>query len=297
MSNDMLDAIIGRAAKRVQVELRAALPKSAARLLDWRLPFHIAKGALLPHSFPIFMLPYWITPPDRFQRDQGFHEDLACSTLHLYLFIRLIDDVADGDDPRAFKGLLPSLTFFHSRFVRELSGHFPVASNFWRRAIEFLDEQADATVSDSLHQTIGLETFLADSARKANAAKIPIAAVVERYGQDEFLVPWCRFVDLLGRIHQLWNDLMGAGRDYRYRARTIVTSRFEDQRNGDETIRAWLGRDGFKWARALLKSWDVEFQCHVDSLANNEARRWALARSISLESDLQRFADRLPRAN
>ena len=51
--------------------------------------------SLLPQAFPIFELPYWMTPASARRKDAAFQEDMAYSTFSGYYAIRLIDNITD----------------------------------------------------------------------------------------------------------------------------------------------------------------------------------------------------------
>ena len=147
---DDLAGLVTRAAQRFEVDLKATLPRSAARLLDWRSASSFAVGGLAVRSFPVLWLPHWIAASAGAAPDPSFQLDVAYSTINGYCAIRLLDDVTDGDRADWIRKLLPATAYFHSAFQFAFEKYFDAKHPFWQEFRTAWADQADAACDDAL---------------------------------------------------------------------------------------------------------------------------------------------------
>jgi len=143
-----LRRILQRAADRFYANLDAALPRTAplikARLKRVPAGPRTVEVCLATQSFPAFSMHWWITPAEARGTDGQFLEDLCYSTLNGYYFVRLIDNVQDGDGPSDLRQLLPAGGYFHAEFQSPYQRWFPADHPFWRDFQAAWNEQAEA---------------------------------------------------------------------------------------------------------------------------------------------------------
>jgi hypothetical protein len=248
--------IVEAATHRFDADLSSALPQSANRVRQW-LGGDIASFALAglsSGSFPALLLPFWLSTDAEREADIEFHVDLAYSTLNGFCFIRLIDDVADGDRLDDRRRLLPSCAVFHAAFQAAYHRHFPQGHQFWPLFHAALSEQAEATTVDSHSRRIDAVTFRCYSSRKFSAAKIPVAAVLHRYEREHLIASWARCIDCLGRLYQMVNDVTGWQLDLKFGTKTFFLSEYDRTRLAGEPIGAWYKRHGLTWGLAQIAS-------------------------------------------
>jgi hypothetical protein len=125
---------ITAATARIEARMAQAVPFMARRVGVWTRDLagstQPADYFLHPLSFPMLLLPWWLEKACRSGPDLPFQADLAYSTMCGYYYIRLIDNVMDGDvdvDPK----LLPAQSFFHSQFQFAYQRYFSASHPFW----------------------------------------------------------------------------------------------------------------------------------------------------------------------
>lgn len=202
-------------------------------------------------AFPTLALPWACEATLSGAPDPGFQAELIESSIHGYWFIRLIDDVMDGPGPGDVQ-LLPALGPLHARFQAIHARHFepehPFWSHFhsrWLRAADFALRDAELEVVDDL-------AFRQIAARKTSAATIPLAAVCHRLGRPDDLADWEDFVEVLGRWHQLYNDLFDWRRDAEAGNATLFLGEHQRRRRSGETLERWVLREGLELGCRLL---------------------------------------------
>jgi hypothetical protein len=284
-----VEALVTDAVEAVESRMRGAAPflaEGAARWMRglWRTG-HPADYFLQPDRFPVIQLPWWFEGTIRGTTDAGFQGSLVYSSVNGYYFIRLVDDVMDGNGS-APASLLPALGLFHAEFLSSYHRWFPSDHPFWNdfRAIWY--GAADAAARDATLEDLDHERFIEVAARKVSAAKIPLAAVGHRYGALDRLPAWSDFCDRLGRFEQLTDDLFDWHDDLRRDAATWVLSEAGRRAAAGESVAAWIVREGFEWGVDTLRSWMTglreaahELECTkaVEHLAARESRlleRW-----------------------
>jgi len=286
-----LRQILQRAADRFHADLKRALPRTTplltARLKRVPAGSKTVEVCLAAKSFPAFSMPYWLTPDNARHTDLEFQEDLSYSTLNGYYFVRLLDNVSDGDGPEELKRLLPAAGYFYAQFQSPYQAHFPPDHPFWTAFHHAWNEQAEAAAIEGEIGDINLEKFLSVSALKFGAAKGPLAAAGYRYGRERELPAWMAFVDRLGAFSQLVNDLFDWHHDHVLGINTLIQAEYRSRRSApDETIHRWILREGFDRAVALLHTWHAELRRMAQALSSDEAMLWLDRRRDLLDREI-----------
>ena len=286
-------ATITGAAQRLDTDRKAALRRSALVLGEhFRLagsPSLLVGSLLGPRSFPSLLVPFWMAPPTS-RDDREFLGDVAYSTLSGFLFIRLIDNVMDGDCSEEQRKLLPALGFFHTRFQSPYCRYFAEGHPFWTFFERAWDEHTDATTEDGFADVIDVDTFLRVAARKFSATKVPAAATALRYSMTETIQPWSRFIDHLGAFAQMANDFFDWHHDDKCAIRTYIQSEWHRRRAAGESLASWYLREGFEWGRSLLFAWAVDLEREASSLDSPHAVKWLGERIDVLRTDVDKLA-------
>ena len=251
----LLHGLVVGALARLEAELRRTAPFMAEPVGRW-----IRRGCggaepvatyLHPRSFPLLQLPYWLAGTLQGEIEPDWHADLVYSSLNGYYFIRLIDNVMDGDVPGEAK-LLPAAAFFHSQFQRVYQRHFPAEHPFWNWFDTLWTQSAEATLRDAMLKDVTERDFLEVAARKFCAAKIPVVAVGYHCERSDLIEPWVAFVGRLGGWYQMANDFFDWHHDGRFAISTYFRSEAERRKRPEEPLAVWFVREGFDWGTALL---------------------------------------------
>lgn len=254
---DLLD-LIDRALARIRRRLRDRAPTLSVHAWGWMRslagPTHPRAYFTHPNAFPMLLLPWRLEERVRGVPDAAFHRDIAYSTLSGYYFVRMIDDLMDGDDPPG-PTVLPALITLHTEFHVAYQRHFPHRHPFWDALVGASFTAAETASRDAGLTDIDRAQFLAISARKIAGALVPIAAVCHRYDRVDLLAPWSAFVDLLGCWHQMRNDVFDWSRDLAKGRATYFLSHAASQAGRDGAIAEWVITDGLDWGRAELDAW------------------------------------------
>jgi hypothetical protein len=251
---------------------------------------------LHPLSFPMLLLPWWAEKARRPAPDLSFQADLAYSTLCGYYYIRLIDNVMDGDvkvDPK----LLPALSFFHNQFQFAYQRHFSASHPFWKHFHRLWLRSAECAMRDASLPDSDQALFMQFAAQKVCAAKIPVAAVCFRDERPDLIGEWFPVVDLLGCWHQMMNDLFDWRKDMDHCNQTFFLSEARRRKAEDEPVDAWVIREGFAWGCDILHTWMDELKERVQHLpsagllAYLEAREALLSeREAKIQAGFQTMA-------
>ena len=278
---------------RLDSEMRRNAPFLADRALAWLRSFspteQIEESITHPRSFPLILLPCWL---ERSLGDDGagtLQSDLIYSSLNGYFFIRLLDNVMDGE-ATVEQRLLPAAGFFHAHFQRPYHEHFEPGHPFWSFFFETWTQAAEATTRDAFLETVEESDFLAVSGRKFLAAKIPIAAVCFRYQRRDLLAEWCGFLDRLGCWHQMVNDLFDWLKDEHLGHNTFILCEARRRRQPGEAVAGWMAREGFVWAIARLNRWMSDLQSWAPRLGCPQVEPYLRFRS-SVLADQARQAE------
>lgn len=254
----VLRDFVRRAVRRSQRRLRSEAPTLAGHALRWQRK--LAGGAepeayfLHPEAFPMMLLPWWLESTIRGTPAPGFQRDVVYSSVSGYYFVRMIDDLMDGERP-AEPAVLPILTFFHAEFEQTYYRYFPHGHLFWEACRSATLASAEMASRDAGLTEIDRTRFMEISARKIAGVRVPIAAVCHRRGRTDLVEPWFRLADLFGRWHQMLNDIRGWNRDLDGGRRTYFLSQAEASVGPDGSIAEWVIGDGLAWGAAQLEDW------------------------------------------
>jgi hypothetical protein len=204
-------------------------------------------------AFPAVLLPWLLEARIRHTPSRAFQRDVVYSTVSGYYFVRLVDDLMDGE--AVAPQLVPLLIVLHAEFEETYYHHFPDGHPFWTALARSSYEAAEVASRDAVQHRITRDHFDTTSARKVAGAKIPIAAVCHRYGRPELVAPWSIFVDRLGAWHQMLNDMLGWNRDLRNGTATYFLSEARSRAGSGGAIAEWVISDGYEWGMSELSSW------------------------------------------
>ena len=272
-------------------DLRRDLPKSTQSLLKYLKrvpPLDSPRQALSLQSFPIIALPFWLTPPANRADDHSFLVDLTYSTLNGYYGIRLLDNLMDADGPAELSRFAPCATYFWWNFARPYLHHFAYPSPFWTHFSACTGTYSDLTSLDAALTAVSDSMFETVSSKKFETAKVPVTAVALRCGHEVSVTRYQHLVDLLGRFHQFWNDLLDWRHDLNSGLVTFLQSKFLSQTDSFPNSSAWFSERGCSWAceRALL--YFHEAADAAKALECNELDDWFVQRERLLLTDIAR---------
>ncbi|MEW5957939.1 MAG: hypothetical protein AB1801_09465 [Chloroflexota bacterium] len=258
MYDPALSTLISAAVLRLQSELAQAAPLMAQPVEDWirQLSAPREPGDYFKHplAFPALLLPWWLEQTLADAPDPALQADLIYSTINGYYYIRLIDNLMDGQATVELK-LLPALGFFHTQFQLAYQRYFEAGHPFWNLFQAVWFQSAEAAWHDAALLEIDEVQFEQIAAQKVCAAKIPLAAVCYRRSRVDLIEPWSNFVDRLGCWHQMLNDLLGWHRDFSRGAVTYFLSEAGRRRSPDEPLAGWVAGEGYSWALSKLDTW------------------------------------------
>ena len=243
--------------------------------LNTRFDGHgLADVFLAPGAYPVVRMPWWATGDGLSPDDRAA---LAYSSIAGYLFVRIIDDVADGDHlvPAA---VLPALGFFHSEFTGVFRRWFRPDHPFWRSFEGWWFATAAATADDLTAGPVDREAFERSAGRKTNAAVIPIAAALHREGRPDAIAAWERCVVAFGRWHQFQNDLEGLAGDQAAGATTWIISTARSQAPPGMSPRAWAWTVGLDWVIDQFDSYADEVLDAAGALGSEDLDAYLEAR-------------------
>jgi hypothetical protein len=228
-------------------------------------------------AFPMLSLPWWMEESFGGGVDEAFQFEVAYSSVSGYYFVRLLDDAMDGAAPPA--DVMPAAIVFHTEFFGTYRFLFPSDHDFWDALERFSYDSAETASADARLSAVELNDFERISSRKVSGAKIPLAAVALRYGRDDRLADWLAFVDVLGRWHQMRNDVLGWMTDRERGRATYFLSEGSRRARAGEPVSQWVVREGLSWAATELDRWMDELIDSARSIGSNpliaylEARR------------------------
>ncbi|MGQ0602164.1 MAG: hypothetical protein ACT4QE_10790 [Anaerolineales bacterium] len=292
--SDLLTAAI----ERLQTEMKAATPSLAEPVAAWMLtlaatpqPEDYFKN---PIGFPLLLLPWWLESTIHPEPALAFQSTLVYSTVNGYYYIRLLDNVMDGHMTVELK-LLPAAGFFHTQFQSAYQPFFDAAHPFWKHFTQTWFHSAEVTARDAGLSALSRAEFQRYASQKVCAVKIPLAAVCYRYRRLDLLEPWSRFVDAFGAWHQWWNDVFDWSKDLRHGTGTYVLSEAERRKRLDESVAAWVVREGFDWGIAALHEWMAEARTLAGPLNSPDLMMYLGRREAMLEQQRIEVAEGLRR--
>lgn len=294
--DDALRCTVSRAVQRLQAELVATTPQMAGPVAAWMQA--LAGGAdpaayfSHPLAFPTLQLPGWVAQSLGGDADAALQGDLAYSSINGYYFIRMIDNVMDGEATVEAR-LLPALAFFHSEFHGVYQARFAVGHPFWALYRRVWFGTAEAAVVDGQLGTISLEAFEQASARKVGAALIPVAAICHHRGLADHIGPWAELVHRLGKWHQMLNDSFDWHKDSVHGNTTHFLSEAQRLKRPDESAMAWVVRCGFDGACDTLRRWMGDTQALAATLGSPALVQYLADRAAQFEARAHRARDGL----
>lgn len=294
-----LNSILECTVAQIQADLAEAMPAVAPRLHSWMRQLARSEQPAdyfrQPIGFPLLQLPWWLATSLGVTAEK-FLDDVVYSTLNGYYYIRLLDNVMDGHGSSDV-ALLPAASFFHTRFQTPYQTHFPAQHPFWQKFQHTWFRAAEITIQDAGLASITLEQFKEISGHKVSAIHIPLAAICWHAYQPQALAPWLAFANKLSTWHQFWNDVFDWSKDLRFNTTTYFLSEAERRKTENETITAWVAREGFAWGTHVLNDWLLELKQWARPLNSSallgylDFRQRLLAeQALQLQADLQQLA-------
>ncbi len=252
-----LMALLRRAFRRLRSRFEEGAPTLAAHTAAWMASL-VPEGPVEayfthPQAFPMVLLPWWLEGRIRPRPAGAFHGDVVYSTINGYYFVRLIDNLMDREVPPP-PDVLPALIVLHTEFQHTYLRYFGREHPFWDSFISASLASAETASADVDLAAVDGVTFERISSRKVAGAKVPIAAVCHRYGRLDLLEPWSRFVDVLGRWHQMHNDMLGWNRDLDAGRPSYLLSEGRRRVGPTGSVSEWMVVEGLWWAFGELES-------------------------------------------
>lgn len=291
----VLNLLAERSVARVSARLSEHVPELASHTSAWM--GSLSRGRpdqyfTRPQAFPMLLLPWWLEESISGAPDIAFQADIAYSTVCGYYFVRMIDDLMDGESHPAGPAM-PAMIFFHTEFQQAYHQYFPADHPFWTAFTRFSYAAAETAAIDAALDSIDRAQFLLVSARKIAGAKIPLAAVCHQQHRPELIERWSDLADLLGRWHQMRNDVLGWARDMKRGRTTYFLSEAARRAGSEADISRWMARDGLTWAWGQLDGWMDELAAAAAGLGSltiegylEERRRAASVEWQQMASDL-----------
>ena len=196
-------------------------------------------------------------------------KSIAYSTANGYYYIRLIDNIMDGDNQED-NNLLTTLNFFHTEFQSSYFQYFPANHRFWIDFKEHWFHSGDCAMQDAILTELNEEQFKQIAAQKVCAVKIPVAAVFYYHDYSDLIQIWCRLIDLIGCWHQMMNDLFDWNKDLMHHTTTYFLSEANRLKNDHETVFDWVAREGFNWGCQVVIIWASELKKMALNLESQE---------------------------
>lgn len=256
-----LTGLARAASSRLRGRVSERAPSLAVDLEDWMRA--LAGGAepedyfLHAQAFPMLLLPWWLEESLRGAADVQLQAEFAYSSMSGYYFVRLVDDWMDGERPPEPR-LLPGLIVLHTEFQHAYGLMFPADHRFWHDFLDICYEAAETASIDAGLADVERDDFQRVSSRKIAGAKLPLAAVCHVHGDLDLLEPWTSFVDLLGRWHQMLNDVRDWRRDLERGAMTYFLSEGRRRAGDLDSVAEWVVAEGLEWGMGELDGWMAE---------------------------------------
>jgi uncharacterized protein YheU (UPF0270 family) len=302
MSKCILAAQIDAVVDRIGADLGASSPSLANQVVRWIR--RISPGGepsahfLDARMFPILELPDFVLESLAVAPDEAFHRSLIFSTVHGYFYIRLIDDIVDGDrDLELERKILPVAGYFLSEFQLGYQKYFSAEHEFWRAFRRLWTASAASSAEDAMQRSVGFAEFERVSSRKFSAASIPVAATCHHYGRADLVPAWLDLVDGLGRWSQMVDDILDWHQDRSLGRATYFLTEGERQTRREESLEEWILREGCDWGFDLLNEWMDRLQKSavqlgspglMEYLAGRKA--WAAEQHSTLRNGLAELA-------
>ena len=298
MYDPAFDEILAAAISRLYQEMRPVAPVMAERTATWIGHLSATPSPVdyfkHPAAFPTLLLPWWLEQTLQSDRDLAFQADLLYSSVNGYYFIRLLDNVMDGNASEEVK-LLPVASFFHMHFQATYQRYFDSTHPFWGVFTALVSHWAETTLKDASLDDIDAVQFVEIAGQKTSAAKLPVAAVCYRYERADVLQPWFRFIEVLSVWHQMRNDLFGWQTDLKHQTPTYFLCEARRRKRVDETVLAWVAREGFAWGVEVLSGQWAEVQRAAELLRCPDVERYVAQQAEYVRGRCDEVTDGLRR--
>jgi len=234
--------------------------------------------------FPILQLPEWLMETLPVKPDMEFQQSLIHSSINGYYYIRLIDDVMDGDRDRKLEvSILPVAGFFCSQFQSFYQVHFPSQHAFWQKFHELWIASCESAAHDASLSTVSWSDFDRFSSRKFAAAGIPLTAACYYYDRLELIAPWVEFTHDFARWSQMVDDVLDWHCDRRDRRATYFLSEGERRKLAGESVDQWVVREGCAWAFEILEQWMGDMRSRAAELGSTGLQAYLGQREVWLQ--------------
>ncbi|MBI3168829.1 MAG: hypothetical protein HYZ22_10145 [Chloroflexi bacterium] len=284
--DERLSTIITQSVERLLATLHQSTPQIQPQVQDWMrsLAGGHAPDAYFKHplAFPTLLLPWWVEQSFGQSPSLELHSDIAYSSINGYYFIRMIDNVMDGETTIE-KALLPALGFFHTEFQSAYQTYFPASHPFWELYKNVWFGAHQAAILDAQLREIDLYAFENMASQKVSAARIPAAAICHHYGRTDTMEDWFEWVRRFGKWHQMFNDVFDWYKDSSNGNQTYFLSEAERLKRADESAIQWIVREGFESGCDTLRLWMKETQDLAATLNCPELVQYLEKRSALFE--------------
>ena len=299
--DEALCRTVREAVARVLARMRRELPHVGGEVASWAAS--LTRGEeperyfLHPEAFPIFFFPWAMERTLTGQIDLRRQALLADAQVHGYYFVRMIDNVMDGEAGPEVQ-LLPALAHLHHEFERVYARLFSPEHPFWEAFGAHWRAGAIAAIRDQGLEQPDEAAFCEIAGRKVCAGKLPLAAVAHLCGRADALPTWERLYDRFGCWHQLQDDLFDWSKDSGDGLSTWFLAEAERRRGSDESLADWVSREGFAWGLSVLGEWMQGLRQSADDAGSAELAAYFAARDRRLAAragELEADVDRLSR--
>jgi hypothetical protein len=271
------DHLITQAVAQVYTYLQTISPPLAEQVWTWMKSLsgtdQPADYFKHPAAVPFLLLSWYAEETLHPAIDDRFQLDLAYSSVNAYYYVRLVDNLMDGDTNIDIK-LLPLAGVFHNQFQKPYQRYFDTDHPFWNFFDVTWIHQADVTIQDSYLQSIDEAIFKNIVAGKICGTKIPIAAVCYRYNRPDLIPLWSKLVDIFGCWHMFWQDMFDWLKDSTHHTLTYFLSEAERRKHADESLAMWVMREGIDWGIQQLYLWSSELKTIADKLNSVHLRAY-----------------------
>ncbi|MBV8773781.1 MAG: hypothetical protein JO166_15860 [Deltaproteobacteria bacterium] len=234
-----------------------------------------------PEAFPELLAPWWLEEKLSHKRLPPLQPDLVYSSMMGYYYIRLIDNVMDGDVATDLN-LLPILGFFHTQFESVYRRLFSHEQPFWESMTTLWFRCAEVTMLDGSMADFDSTQFTEIAAQKTSAVKIPVAAVAFKYDRADLLRSWFRFLDKFSCWSQMLNDTFDWLNDSFHHRGTFFLSEATRRKRDDESLLEWVLREGLDWGMDTLETWMRELKMLATDLQCPDAMDYLDGRGVRL---------------
>ena len=239
-----------------------------------------------PSAFPTLLFPWWIGKTLEAEPSHAFHGDVIYSTVNGYYFVRIMDNLMDGNATVEME-ILPASIFFHTNFLTSYHRHFDHGHPFWARAHAISFSTADAIFKDSSLEAVDAAQFKRISSQKTAAAQIPIAAACYYYKRPDLIEPWSRLSELFSAWSQMFDDIFDCFSDAASGTRTYFLSEAERRMRPGEATAEWLAREGMMWGSGVLTEWMTEMRALAVQLQSPDVDAYLVERLRAFEARRQ----------